>query len=65
MRRAIIEYTGVYVCYQWDQTSFLPQGDMSEIYDVNASYRLHKVITKPGTNYGQICATNRHPDSLF
>ena len=37
--RAIIEHTGVYLCCQADQTCFLPQGDMSELFDVNASYR--------------------------
>ena len=36
--RAFIEHTGMYACCQVDQTRFLPQGDVSELYHVYASY---------------------------
>ena len=62
---AIIEHTGVYVRCKTDQTRFLPQGDVSELYDVNNHRGLNKVKTSPGTNYGQTCATDRHPNRLF
>ena len=39
MFRAIVEHAGVYVRPQADQPASLPQGDVSDIYDVYASNR--------------------------
>ena len=58
--RAFIEQTGAYVRWQADQTRFPPQGDVSDIYDVYASYiyiKLKLFWTQVMGNYTQLIST--------
>ena len=60
MCRAFIEQMEMYVRWQADQTRFLPQGDVSDIYDVYASYiyiKLKLFQTQVMGNYTQLIST--------
>ena len=66
--RAFIEQTGMYVRWQADQTRFLPQGDVSEIYNIYVFIPhicIYEVKSIPDSKEGQIFATDRYRNSLF